>query len=286
MPKAAKKWLRRNVMNAFQDTLGLADIQRLFSHAIFSDVSPISAFLKSRSLSTTASRFGVYRNNVIGGLMNAVTAKYPVVRKLLGDDSFHGVVRLYVTAEPPKSPILLEYGKSFPQFIRSVGHGAAAEYLATIAELEAARVRAYHAADAKPIGKSAFASLSPDQLAELTINLHPSVVLLNSRFPFVSIWESNYYGDTNDIQKWAPESALIARPYLQVVVWRLSDGDYEFLNALSQGRTVASAIECAVATAANFDLAASLTTLISSEIVIGFGWSNRPAVAAQTGSKP
>ena len=58
---------------------------------------------------------------------------------------------LYVTSEPPRSPVLLEYGDSFPQFLRNIGQGAAADYLADVAELEAARTRAYHAADATPL---------------------------------------------------------------------------------------------------------------------------------------
>jgi hypothetical protein len=175
-----------------------------------------------------------------------------------------------VAVEPPRSPVLLEYGETFPRFLRQVGEGAAVDYLADIAELEAARTRAYHAADAKPLGKGAFAKLSSDHLASLRLKLHPSVTLLKSRFPVVSIWEANLYDNDNTIREWKQENALIARPALQVDVRRLSAGAHEFFSALSNGQPVGSAIAHAVANAPEFDLAECFTTLISADIVVGF----------------
>ena len=150
------------------------------------------ATIRAASGPAHASRFGVYRNNVIAGLINAVAARYPVVRKLLWDDAFSRVAQLYVTAEPPRSPVLLEYGDSFPRFLRSIGDGAAADYLADMAELEAARTRAYHAADAMPLSRDAFAALAPDETCRICgSGCIRRFMLLNSRFPVVSIWEAN-----------------------------------------------------------------------------------------------
>ena len=150
------------------------------------------------------------------------------MRKLLWDDAFDRAAHLFVTSEPPRSPVLLEYGDSFPQFLRGIGRCAAADYLADIAELEAARTRAYHAADATPLSRDAFAALAPEDLPDLRVTLHPSLTLLRSRFPVVSIWEANRQdreeGNDNMLREWKPECALIARPHLQVEVWRLSAG--------------------------------------------------------------
>lgn len=246
----------------------LTRFQRAFAEAIFSDDAHIPATIRAASGPGSASRFGVYRNNVMASLINAVAARYPVVRKLLWDDAFNRVAHLYVTAEPPRSPVLLEYGASFPRFLRQIGVGTSADYLADIAELEAARTRAYHAADAKPVGKDAFACLSADQLADLRLQLHPSVVLLKSRFPVVSIWEANLYANDNTIGEWRPESALVARPDLHVQVHLLMAGGYEFFAALAERRTVGSAIASAMAEAPGFDLASCFTTLIAANIAV------------------
>jgi hypothetical protein len=192
----------------------LAQLQRGFAEAVFSGDAPVPATIRAASGPACTSRFGVYRNNVIAGLINAVAARYPVVRKLLWEDSFERVAHLYVTAEPPRSPVLLEYGGGFPGFLRRIGEGAAVEYLADIAELEDARTRAYHAEDAPPLGRHAFAAVPADALADLRITLHPSVTLLKSRCPIVSIWESNFYANDNTVSEWRAEMVLVVRPHL------------------------------------------------------------------------
>ena len=49
---------------------------------------------------------------------------------------------------------------------------------------------------------------------------------------------------------------------------RVTPGVYEFLSALSEGRTVGEAIGCSTANAPDFDLAECFKTLISAEIVV------------------
>jgi hypothetical protein len=248
---------------------GLAQLQRGFGEAIFFDSAPVPATIRSASGSAHASRFGVYRNNVFASLINAVAARYPVTRKLLWDEAFNRVAHRYVATEPPRSPVLLDYGETFPQFLRGVGQGAAANYLADIAALEADRTRAYHAADATPLERDAFTAIPAEQWPDLRLKLHPSVELLQSAFPVVSVWQANLTAGDNTIGLWAPECALIARPRLQVEVWRVSQGIYEFLAALAAGRSVGAAISHTTAGAPNFDLGECFNTLISANIVIG-----------------
>jgi hypothetical protein len=255
-------------MIALAEETGLAQLQSAFADAIFFDHAPIPANVRVGSGRAHASRFSVYRNNVIASLIKAVAARYPVVRKLLWDDTFNHIAHLYITAEPPRSPVLLAYGESFPQFLRIIGQGTSADYLADVAELEAARTRAYHSADATPISRDTFGELAPEQMADLRLTLHPSMQLLKSRFPVVSIWEANLRDNDNTLRHWQPECALIARPQLQVEMRRVTPGVYEFLSALSEGRTVGEAIGCSTANAPDFDLAECFKTLISAEIVV------------------
>ena len=68
---------------------------------------------------------------------------------------------------------------------------------------------------------------------------YPSLQLLKSRFPAVSIWEINLHDNDNTLRLGQSECALIARP--QVEVRRVTAGVYELLSALSEGRTVGEA---------------------------------------------
>lgn len=247
---------------------GLTRLQAAFADAVFFDHAPIPATIRDASGQAHASRFSVYRNNVFAGLKSAVGARYPVVKKLLWEDGFDRIAHLYVSAEPPRSPVLLEYGESFPQFLRSIGHSISADYLADVAELESARTHAYHAADATPVARDAFSRLAPDEIPGLRLALHPSVRLLKSRFPVVSIWEANLHANDNALNLWQPECALIARPRLEVEVRRLTAGAYEFLSALADGCRVGDAAERGVANVAEFNLAECFEALISADITV------------------
>lgn len=244
-------------------------LQRAFAEAILSGDAPVPVTIREASGPAHVSRFGVYRNNVIAGLINAVSARYPVVRKLLWDDAFNRVAHQYVVSEPPRSPVLLQYGETFPQFLRGIGQGAAANYLADVAEIESARTRAYHAADAAPLARDAFNAMAADEWAELRIALHPSVELLKSNFPVVSIWQANLYANDNTLDVWKPECAVIARPHLQVEVHVISAGAYEFIAALAEGQTVGMAIASVSAKAPDFDLQECFNILIAAELVVG-----------------
>jgi hypothetical protein len=255
---------------------GHARLERSFAEAIFSGDAPIPATARAASGPARASRFGVYRNNVVSSLINAVAARYPVVRKLLWDDAFNRAAHLYVTSEPPRSPVMLEYGDSFPQFLRNIGQCAASDYLANVAELEAARTRAYHAADAKPLPRNAFAALAPEDLPGLRVTLHPSVTLLRSRFPVVSIWEANRQGNDNAVSLWKPECALVARPHGQVEVRPISAGAHAFMTALAENHTIGAAIAQGMASVPDFDLAECFSALIAADIAVGLELSDGP----------
>jgi hypothetical protein len=244
-------------------------LQRSFADAILSDDAPIPVTVQIASGPATTSRFGVYRNNVLFSLINALAVRYPVSRKILWPDTFEGAARLFVAVHPPHSPLLMEYGEHFPQFLRSLGTGPSAEYVADLAELESARVRAYHAADAAPLPAEAVATLSPDALVEARFTLHPSVSIIRSRFPIVSVWEATQEG--RDADRWKAEAALIVRPQLEVRVWRLPPGGYEFFSALAEGRTIGSAAAAAAAAtgAEPVDLAEIFHVLICAGAVTG-----------------
>jgi len=248
-----------------------SDFQSGFSAALFDASTSVPAFVRASTSPRAESGFAVYRNNVVAGLIKAVGQRFPVVRRLAGEDSFDDVAHRYVVTRPPRSPMLIEYGGDFPSFVRGLGREAMFEYLADIAHLEWLRGRAYHAADASPLPREAFAALT-DRLDHVRARLHPSVFLMRSRFPIVTIWESSLEdtAGTAMIDRWSPECALVARPFLDVQVWRLSTSTHAFVDALCRSAPLAEAAEAGLAAEPGFDLAGALTLLIRSNIVVGF----------------
>lgn len=179
------------------------------------------------------------------------------------------MARIFIVAQPPRSKILHAYGDDFGDFIAGFEPAADLVYLADVARLEAARTRAYHAADAAPLTVRDFAAVDAHIIGALRPGLHPSLELLRSRHPVVTIWSMNAGEmELGPIADYSPENALILRPQWNVIVRRLPPGGTAFLEALQQHRTLAQAAEHALSADTRFDLTGNLAGLIGSGAVV------------------
>src|SRR5262245_14884684 len=135
---------------------GLAINQENLAVALFDPLACVPAAITDVDLRTRAD----FRHASIGAfLVQALAARYSVLRRLIGDDSFLDVARRFVAMQPPRLPIIQLFGATFPQYLGSLGEAASFEYVADIAELEAARARAHHSADARPLAAQVFSLL-------------------------------------------------------------------------------------------------------------------------------
>lgn len=208
--------------------------------------------------------FAVHRNNVVAGLTEALRSRFPAVEKIVGEEFFAAMARLYVVQHPPRSPVLSGYGDEFHAFVAAFEPAREVAYLADVARLEAARTRAFHAADALPLDQARFASLDPATLAGLRVALHPSAEIIRSPHPVVTIWAMNSGRLTPaPIEPWYGEDALVVRPQLDVEVRSLPPGGAAFLLALADSRPLGDAAKAAFADHSGFDLARSLADLMS-----------------------
>jgi hypothetical protein len=206
-------------------------------------------------------RFAVYRNNVAVALIGALEARYPVVRRLTGDDFFRAMAGAFVAAEKPRSPALMLYGAGFPDFIADFPPAAAIPFLADVARLENAWVEAYHAAEAGALGVDALAAIAPDALEALRFRPHPAARLLAFSHPAASIWAgSQGSGEPRPPETWTAEAALVARPDADVSVRVLPPGGFAFAATLFSGASLGEA--AAIAAQDGCDPGAHLVGLI------------------------
>ncbi|MEM6945051.1 MAG: DNA-binding domain-containing protein [Pseudomonadota bacterium] len=194
----------------------------------------------------TAHRFAVYRNNVVLSLIDALASTYPAVEALVGEEFFRAAAREFVLAHPPRSPILIEWGGDFPDWIAAFPPAAPVPYLGDVARLEWAWNRAYNAAEAAPIRIEHLAALPPELVAEATVRLHPSHAIVASRFPVVSLWaEATERAERSRLDLSEAETALIVRPDMGVDVRKIDAGTAAFLESLSVGGTIGEAAAAA-----------------------------------------
>jgi hypothetical protein len=216
-------------------------------------------------------RFSIYRNNVAMNLIGALASRYPVVKRLVGDEFFCEMARQHVVKHPPRSPILLYYGDEFPSFIDGFEQVSAIPYLGGVARIELARGLAYHAADVEVLGTSDFASLDLGSIESIRVLLHPSVSIVPSDFPAYSIWKVNQSrAPVVPVSPWAPETTLISRPLNAVRVRKLEGGQAVFLQNLARGNSLGNAVSAGLENEKDFDPAKALAMLIESRIVSRF----------------
>ncbi|MBV2183574.1 MAG: DNA-binding domain-containing protein [Rhizobium sp.] len=242
--------------------------------AALADLSrPVPEGLAAWTGDRPARRFGVYRNNVQAGLIGALAARFPAAQAIVGAEFFSAMASAFVAAHPPRSPLLLAYGDDFADFVEGFEPAANLSYLPDVIRLEAARSRAYHAADAAPLGTAELAAVAPDRLADLVLEPHPSLSVLSSAHPVVTIWAMNS-GERPLalIWDWAGEDALVVRPRMIVEVHLLPPGGGLFFTALSTGLTLARAAEAALAQAPAFDLSTNLAGLITAGAFTGLAF--------------
>lgn len=238
-------------------------LQDHFAGALLDPDRPVPSAVTSHTARTPQKRFAVYRNNVVAGLIEALRTQFPASESIVGEEFFAGMARVYIETQPPRSPILVTYGDGFPDFIANFAPAADVPYLADVARLEAARVRAYHAADAEPLDPARWQEIDPQALASLQVALHPSVEIVRSAHPVVTIWAMNDgEAELAAIEDWAGEDAVIARPHLDVTVRKLPAGGAAFLTALVDGASLGDAAQAAASDHPEFDLAVNLAGLI------------------------
>jgi hypothetical protein len=213
-------------------------------------------------------RFDVHRNNAGASLTEALAARFPVCVALVGSEFFHGTARAFVELCPPRSPVLMDYGDNFGDFIDTFPPARALPYLGDLARLEAARTRAYHAADADPLGPEELA-LPPCAWDETRARLHPSLQIVRSAYSIVSIWEAHQAGGTrSEVDASAPEDALVVRPNQEVEVHRLPPGGAVFALKLLDGATFRDAARKGAASDRDFDLVTALTALLIARVFV------------------
>ncbi|HEY4138940.1 MAG TPA: DNA-binding domain-containing protein [Casimicrobiaceae bacterium] len=245
--------------------------QRFVDAVISSDVAPD---LIAGSPSFAHDRIALYRRTIFANYRKALSASYPVVKKLTGASFFHSAVDAFVQARPPRSGDLNIYGDAFGDFLANYAPAAGLAYLPDVARLEWALDEAQRARDATCVPESVLAALTsvpPERLPSLRLELDPSCRLLVSPYPILRIWRTNqtdYTGDDRVLLDEGSDALLVRRGAERISIERLSAGNHGWLSALQGGGTLGQSIEAAQRIDATFDLGTALREHIAAGTVI------------------
>ena len=250
----------------------LHELQQRFADAIFSpDAAP--DFIAG-SPAFARDRIAIYRRTIFSNYRKALSASYPVVRRLTGTSFFHAAVDAFVRARPPRSGDLNIYGDAFGDFLGNYTPAAELAYLPDVARLEWALDEAQRARDAPSVPESVLATLAsvpPERLPALRFELDPSCRLLASPYPILRIWRTNQPGSAGGdrvILDEGGDSVLVRRGSGGVSIERISAGTRGWLSALHDGATLGDSIDAAQRADAAFDLGSALREHIGAGTIV------------------
>ena len=189
-------------------------------------------------------RLGIYRNNFLIGLGEALKANFPVTLRLLGRDFFEQAARRFVLAHPPQRPCLFEYGADFPDHLRDLPQLSALPYVAETARFEFARIASYNAPAEKHVSGETLAGLSPERLDALPVRRARHAQMVAATAPVLALWNAHQAAEPElsaiDMSS-RPHALLVCRPEHTLVIQELDAPTARFLSAAENGAPLGDA---------------------------------------------
>jgi hypothetical protein len=222
---------------------------------------PVGALLRAGRGVAPERRLQVYRNNLHASLGAALEAVYPVLARLVGAAFFRQLARGYLERHPSRSGNLHAFGAQMPAFLKTQASLSDHAYLADVAGLEWAAHEVYHEADDTAFDVAGLGAL--DDAARLRLRLHLQLAtrFVASAYPVLAIWKANQPGADAATRVFLDEGGvrlLVARTGFEVEFRILGVAEERWLRALAEGRSLAAAVQSALALDPSFDLGATL----------------------------
>jgi hypothetical protein len=250
----------------------LAEVQQAFADAVLAPER--TAHFVAGDRAVASARIAIYRNAIFANYRRALSATYPVVRRLIGAPMFDDIVFAFVRAHPSTCGDLNVYGDALHRFLSAYAPLSDRPYLADVARLEWAVDEASRASDCSRAADAVLAAMSavaPERLPALRLTLDPSCRLLTSAYPILRIW-NDHQDDTSTpdvVIDGRADAVLVRRDPQGVVLERIAAGEHAWLDVLAAGGTLEAAIDAAQSADSTFDLAMALRAHVGAGTIIG-----------------
>ena len=209
--------------------------QRDFLDAVLARDAPLDA------------RVAIYHRSALGNRTGALAAAYPVVGRLVGPAFFDEAATRYAAAFPSRSGDLNAFGDRFATFLAQYSYARDLPYIADVARLEWAVHESRHCARGEALDYLALGAVPAEAIGEVRIRPRPSVRLVASTHPILSIWAANQEGRDGTPERSAGAERVAVRlvETLEAEPVALGGAGWALLESFVRGETLAqSALAC------------------------------------------
>ncbi len=225
--------------------------QQMLLRALWADARPGVVAGWVRDAPPRAARgLRAYRANAGALAERALTAAYPTVALLVGEESFAALARALWFDRPPQCGDIATWGDGLAGYIAAAPQLADEAYLPDVARLDWAVHIAEQAADCAPA--SGLERLAEADPSHVLLRLADGLALCRSAHPVASIWQAHrstaadrFAGVREAFASGRGETALVWRDGYQAVVQALPEAEVRFVQALLDGQALAPALDAA-----------------------------------------
>jgi len=189
---------------------------------------PALALLRVPAGVDPGERLDVYRHGYPARIVEALRDAYPALDAILGEGSFHNLVRRYLAAIELRSYNLNDVGAQLPAHCRQDPLSDDLPFLADLAELEWAVLSAYQAREKAAVDPQRLAGFDMEDWETAILELQPAVAVVSSQWPILDLLE------TKDVERDQVDVALEGRPQTVLVHRRGLDVEQRLVDAAEQ----------------------------------------------------
>ncbi|HET6586637.1 MAG TPA: DNA-binding domain-containing protein [Oleiagrimonas sp.] len=248
----------------------LHEVQQAFLKALYDPAvsGPTHVIVGNRL--TPEARLRIYRRSCNEIHTEALRTSYPALLALGGEDWFDQIACRYRHAHPSLSGNLQAFGAHLADYLETLPEHRSYPYFADVARLEWLRQKTMLAPAARVLATDPVVQALRAQGTALQVTLHPSVHLLASDCPVLSLWHFAHEP--------TPEGPDLDDRGEMVMLWRdgeevasawLAPATFACLCALRDGDTLEAAQMAAVAIDPRFNMVTCFESLAWQGLITG-----------------
>lgn len=183
-------------------------------------------------------RLKIYQNAYQQRLSEALRTNFPAVHQLLGDEDFSDAAKSFISMSPPKTASIRWFGIGFSGFLERHEPYNSCPAIAELAQFEWAMRHAIDAKDADRVKVKQLEDISPEQWADMSFTLHPSVTVLKLEWNAVQVWQALDNNNAPPQPAESPATWLIYRKDNLMNAWRSSETlEAQSLGLITNGKS-------------------------------------------------
>jgi hypothetical protein len=167
----------------------LARQQQELADAIRSNgASAVSAGLLQSTAKGQAARLQIYIDAYRIRLGNALKENYPVLARLIGDESFADLAEAFLRDSPSRQPSIRWFGAALADFVAREPSASPHPSLHDLIRMEWALSIAFDGKEAEPLSVADLLAVPPESWPTLRFAPHPTLQLLALNWNIAPIW--------------------------------------------------------------------------------------------------